>query len=82
MSSASSSVARTTAAVEVPATDHTEKMEKRTYVIEEDAAKKQEAEKTKRSINIKNMKMKRKQEEGHSTLFSELAPASPSWKRY
>ena len=64
MSSASSSGARTTAAVEVPATDHSEKMEKRSCMIEEDAAKKQEAENVKGSINTKNTEMKRKQEEG------------------
>ena len=81
MSSASSSAARIAAAAEVATTGHTEKTEKRTYVIEEDAAKKQESEKTKGSINIKNTEMKRKQEEGYSTSFSELAPASPSWKR-
>ena len=70
MSFASSPATRIAAAVEVAITGYTEKTEKITYVIKEDAAKKQEAEKTKRSINIKNMKMKRKQEEGHSTLFS------------
>ena len=70
MSSASSPEARITTAVEVPATDHSEKMEKRSYVIEEDAAKKQEAENMKGRINTKNTEMKRKQEEGHSTSFS------------
>ena len=70
MSSASASAARIAAAVEVATTGHTEKTEKRTYVIKEDAAKKQEAEKTKRSIDVKIVEMKGKREERHSTSFS------------